>query len=94
MLIQVHILYWLGNHNIKIKDDNGCVLNMPTFAISEPTPFTSNYLVNDDASCLGVNDAEIILSVSGGSTPYTYSAGGGGTFSGLTTISGPFWRQS
>ncbi|MEO8085637.1 MAG: SprB repeat-containing protein, partial [Bacteroidota bacterium] len=67
-----------GSTTITITDALGCTADT-TFIISEPLPLTtgitnpSPYFCGFDVSCNGLTDANIDLSVGGGTPPYAYN---------------------
>jgi gliding motility-associated-like protein len=58
-----------GNYSVDIRDANLCTVTVPV-AISEPAVLS---IAPDktDASCPGVNDGSITLTITGGTQPYT-----------------------
>ena len=71
-----------GSITLTIIDALGCTADT-TFNITEPLPITtgitnpSPYFCGYDVSCNGLTDANIDLSVGGGTAPYSYSWNGG-----------------
>ncbi|MFH1320582.1 MAG: reprolysin-like metallopeptidase [Bacteroidota bacterium] len=59
-----------GNYNITVTDANGCTAN-DNETITEPDALSLSFSVTD-ASCGGCSDGAIDLTVSGGTSPYTY----------------------
>jgi|GEM_PF-3064421 len=77
-----------SNHSIIVRDSNGCLSSAFSIIINNDTALTADISKTDASSCVGNDGSITIESVSGGSTPYLYSADGGGfqtanTFSGL-----------
>lgn len=79
-----------GNYSVTITDDNGC-LQTGSVSITEPAAISLNTTANS-ASCNGSTNGSAQLSISGGTSPYTYlwsdnstsqnlSAVGAGTYS-------------
>lgn len=64
-----------GNYTVTITDDNGCqvVRNIP---ITQPAGITIDRVVQN-ITCNSEDDGAIDITVSGGSSPYTYDWGGG-----------------
>lgn len=60
-----------GDYNVTVTDANGCI-SFASVTINENNPIEISAIVND-ASCFGFDDGSIILTVSGGSGPGTYS---------------------
>lgn len=60
-----------GNYSVTVTDAHGCTKTV-SFSISQPTQLTTSASVHN-ASCYGSSTGYINLSVSGGSSPYTYS---------------------
>ena len=60
-----------GTYIVTVTDANTCSTTA-TATITEPTALIAN-IVSTNVSCNGANDADIDLTVSGGTTPYSYS---------------------
>ncbi|MCF8223454.1 MAG: gliding motility-associated C-terminal domain-containing protein, partial [Bacteroidales bacterium] len=58
-----------GNYELTVTDDTGCTETYDV-TLSEPAELTIDYNVTD-ASCPGVEDGAIDLTITGGVTPYT-----------------------
>ncbi|MFD2942640.1 T9SS type A sorting domain-containing protein [Flavobacterium notoginsengisoli] len=54
-----------GNYTITVKDNNGCIAVTSPLILSEPTPLSGTYTI--------VNEENIVLTATGGSTIYGYS---------------------
>ncbi len=70
-----------GTYLVRIKDANLCESSL-SFTLTQPAEALSVSSSVSKVSCFGGTDGQIILSVSGGTTPYTYSwtkTGGGFT---------------
>jgi len=63
-----------GVYYVDIFSDNNCSFT-DTFFISVLNPFLIDTILILDASCYGVNDGQIIVNVSGGSSPYIQNWG-------------------
>ncbi|GAA4463597.1 hypothetical protein GCM10023093_12430 [Nemorincola caseinilytica] len=66
-----------GAYTVTIKDANNCTL-VVSFTITQPNALVAS-ATNTNVSCNGGTNGTIDLSVSGGTTPYTYNWGGGVT---------------
>jgi hypothetical protein len=74
-----------GNYNVTITDASGCT-NSLSFTITQPSLLTST-TSSTNISCFGGANGTTLISVNGGTTPYTYSwnvSGSGSSLSGLT----------
>lgn len=60
-----------GTYTLTITDANGCVTVTPAFVVTEPAAITINE-THTNISCNGANDGTIDITVSGGTSPYTY----------------------
>jgi hypothetical protein len=67
-----------GTYNVVITDANACTLT-ESVTISQPATALSGNAVATDISCNGLTDGSINLTVTGGTTTYTYDWGGGVT---------------
>ena len=59
-----------GFYHVTVTDANGCFKSISTF-ISEPPAIVLSVVVNN-VKCPGANDGSINLTVTGGTSPYTY----------------------
>ena len=64
-----------GTYNYKVTDANGCS-NSGTIKITEPAVLAMSF-TNVNVDCKGNSTGSITVSVSGGTTPYSYNIGGG-----------------
>ena len=65
-----------GSYTLVVTDNQGCILNLGPFNITEPAPL--NVAVNTtDASGPNIPDGSATATASGGTSPYTYSWSGG-----------------
>lgn len=60
-----------GNYSVTITDANTCTATATT-SISEPLPLIANISTGQNVSCNGFNDGKAYVTISGGTTPYTY----------------------
>jgi len=73
-----------GTYTVTVTDNNGCSKNN-SFTINQPTPISiTGTPVN--ASCTGVNNGSISISVSGGSSPFSYSWSNGSTSQNISSL--------
>ena len=73
-----------GNYSLTVTDDNGCIESYGPVTITQPDPLS---ITTDDVthvSCSGGNDGAISISVTGGTTPYSYAWTGPGGFTAST----------
>ena len=76
-----------GSYTLGVKDDNGCKTTI-TVTLTEPTVLSVSSVSITDVDCNGNKNGVIVVSGSGGVSPYTYNINGGSyqfssTFSGL-----------
>ena len=75
-----------ATYTIDVKDANGCIYS--TSAISGQYPRTNSHSNNLDRCSLRISQRDITLgAVTGGTSPYTYSVGGG-AFTSTTSYTG------
>ncbi len=75
-----------GNHGVTITDTNGCSI-FKSFTITEPAAISIGYTVSD-VTCFGAGDGSVVVTVSGGTLPYSYSWSSGETSEDLSNVSG------
>jgi gliding motility-associated-like protein len=61
-----------GNYSVIIKDANNCTLTK-TITLTQPAVLTSTISSQTNVACFGNATGSATVSVSGGTTPYTYS---------------------
>ena len=61
-----------GEYNVTVTDNNGCT-KMESFFVTEPDSIMVYPLEGNPVSCFGGNDGMLIISTSGGISPYTYN---------------------
>ncbi len=67
-----------GNYTLTVTDANGCQA-VNTYIVNEPTSALAVSGVMTDESCFGDNQGAVVLTVTGGSAPYSYSWNQGST---------------
>jgi gliding motility-associated-like protein len=60
-----------GNYDVSVRDANGCSVNGSTLTILEPSQILLSAVVSD-VSFNGASDGAIDLTVTGGTTPYSF----------------------
>jgi gliding motility-associated-like protein len=75
-----------NSYSVTVTDNNGCQ-QTASFTINEPTPITLSESITD-ASCLGINDGAIDLTVNGGVPPYSYSWSNGDATQDISGLAG------
>ncbi|MEO1434344.1 MAG: hypothetical protein AAFV80_02325, partial [Bacteroidota bacterium] len=73
------------NHNLTLTDANGCIV-VSTINISEPDPLVVDEATNESVSCNGFLDGAASVTVSGGTSPYTYAWDNGETTAQATML--------
>jgi hypothetical protein len=74
-----------GNYSVTVTDANGCIV-VKTITITQPSVFAAS-VTGTNVNCFGGNNGTADLTVSGGTTPYSYLWSNGATtqdLSGLT----------
>jgi hypothetical protein len=69
-----------GLYNVTVTDSNNCPSATSSFVIIEPGDLMIN-AIPTNVSCNGFNDGSILVSVSGGSFPFSFSWSGPNSFS-------------
>jgi PKD repeat protein len=64
-----------GSYTVIVEDDNGCSSSY-NFSLTEPTELISTLSTSDDLFCFGDEDGSIVVSTTGGATPYYYTLDG------------------
>ncbi|MBI3136138.1 MAG: HYR domain-containing protein [Bacteroidetes bacterium] len=78
-----------NSYNIVVRDSKGC-LSLP-YAIIIPNELIASAVISSQVSCLGESDGSLNLTVTGGTTPYSYSwTGPSGYTASTEDISGLF----
>lgn len=65
----------VGTHSVTVTDANGCTAQA-TATVTEPAPISAS-LTSANATCGGIANGSLQLTVSGGTTPYSYQWTGG-----------------
>lgn len=73
-----------GTYDATVTDNNGCTVS-ESISIAEPTALSASTSATD-VSCNGATDGSIDLSVSGGTSPYTYDWSNGAASEDLTAV--------
>ncbi len=73
-----------GVYNVNVKDNNGCEVNAIANVI-EPSPLNFSY-VSLPTSCFNFSDGSLALTVTGGTTPYSYLWNNGSTTSSISNL--------
>lgn len=72
-------------YHVMVTDENGCVFPQ-SFVVSQPSDPIAITAIIDDVNCYGMSDGAVDISVSGGTTPYSYSWSNGTSTEDLTSI--------
>ena len=73
-----------GTYSVTVTDKNGCTITKNNLEITQPTAALATIETHVDATCYGSSTGSIDLSVTGGTTDYTYAWTGPGTFTAAT----------
>lgn len=79
-----------GTYSVLITDANLCTLNVTGITVNEPAILTTSE-THIDVNCAGSNTGSIDLSVSGGTTPYTYLWSNGATTQDISGLAPGFY---
>ena len=78
-----------GSYTIIVRDANGCTVPLTSTTIA--TELTAGAVLNNGLDCLGVTDADITITINGGTPPFTYGVSfNGGAFVNQGAITSPF----
>ncbi len=73
-----------GNYQITVTDGNACTA-LDTYTINEPAILTVNAVVTN-VTCNGLNNGQIDITVTGGTTNYSYAWSNGATTEDITSL--------
>lgn len=62
-----------GTYNVTITDSKGCQFTLEDIIVTQPLELQATLGSVVDVSCFGGNDGSISISVTGGTTPYTFA---------------------
>lgn len=79
-----------GSYTLTVTDDIGCTFTPPAVTVSQPSPITITE-THTNVSCDGLANGAINISVSGGTTPYSYSWSNGAVTQDLNGLSAGFY---
>ncbi len=65
-----------NNYIVRIRDNNACTYDVAVTIIQPSTMLTGNIDAQTDVACFGDASGSVIVSGSGGTSPYTYSLNG------------------
>ena len=76
-----------GNYSVTVTDANGCTTQTSAITISQPpAALSSSASSSNNVSCFGGTNGSITLSVSGGTSPYSYNWSNGAVSQNLSNI--------
>jgi hypothetical protein len=64
-----------GEYTVHVRDGYGCEITLDVLEILRPNALSADLVNSPAVSCFGLSDATVQLSLSGGSTPYSYKNG-------------------
>lgn len=79
-----------GTYSVTVTDQNGCSTSS-SFIISTPTNLLGSKN-HSDVSCAGLSDGEIFLTISGGTSPYSYLWSHGATTEDVGNLAGDAYQ--
>lgn len=76
-----------GTYNISVRDANNCIVAATPVTITQPASAVSATTTPANATCFGGSNGSILVTPSGGTSPYDFSIDGGTSYpvTGLTT---------
>lgn len=75
-----------NDYSLTVTDAGGCTNTSSLITITEPTALSPTLDAVNNATCFGATDGSILISVSGGTPPYTYEWSDGSTNQNLTGV--------
>jgi len=76
----------VGSYQVEVIDGNGCIDSL-TVSVNQPSNPLTISETHTDVLCFGGNDGSIDITVSGGSSPYSYSWSNGATTEDISNLS-------
>ncbi|MFM8597314.1 MAG: beta strand repeat-containing protein, partial [Flavobacteriales bacterium] len=73
-----------GTYTVTVRDANNCTVTSATITITQPTALAITDDGGSPASCANTTDGAYFISVSGGTSPYTYAWTGPNSFTSAT----------
>lgn len=78
-----------NSYTVTARDANSCTVSTSSISITTPTALAITSIVKNNPLCNGSSNGSLVITASGGTSPYTYSKDGttfssSGSFSGLT----------
>jgi len=61
-----------GTYEVTVTDANGCIIKQ-SFTITEPSPLNINLQETSFNMCSTCNDSNVVATITGGTTPYSYN---------------------
>lgn len=76
-----------GSYTVTVHDANGCTTSTASISITQPSGALAGHASSTgNVSCFGGNNGSVDLSVTGGTSPYTYNWSNGVTTQDLTNV--------
>lgn len=77
-----------GNYSLIVIDANGCMESSGMLTITQPNPIIASISLVNSVACSGNANGALSVSVSGGSSPYTYAWSNNAQTSAISGLSG------
>ncbi len=75
-----------GTYSVTVTDANGCTAGTASMEITQPSASLSSSVSSTAVGCFGNSTGSITLTVTGGTTPYSYNWSNGATTQNITGI--------